>query len=397
MQQIAFIISLCLCLSISAQTANYVNNGGFENLVDCNLPGLSNAYYWDEINKNTQAAGVFHYCSQTVPYHPFGFQYPRSSMAFALTTIFCHTCDFESNRTPIRNTLKFSLVKDQTYCVRFYVSISENSSYSTDAFAAFFGNKNIDTIKKNHVPLTYLNPQIQNPTGNFIIDTLNWVAVSGTFTAKGDEIYMVIGNFKSNQATNKILINPNNLPMIGADVCIDNVSCIPIDLPAYAGPNKSCVPGDSVYLGRPRDVEIDESCVWYQLPGMQPLDTAAGIYVKPVQTTTYVVKQQLWCSGVKYDTVVVYKDWVGLNELKVNSEELLVYPSPASDFIELKTSSLKIPVSSSLSKNSFSDLPGLYTSLFIPTSYLYAASLKKASSCVLLPGSIRSNNVLIDS
>lgn len=66
------------------------------------------------------------------------------------------------------------------------------------------------------------------------------------------------------------------------------------------------------------------------------MDTIAGLWVKPVITTTYVVRQQLWCSGVKWDTVVVYIKTVGLEKLKLLSEELKVYPIPARDFLELK-------------------------------------------------------------
>jgi hypothetical protein len=114
------------------------------------------------------------------------------------------------------------------------------------------------------------------------------------------------------------------------EVCIDDVSCFDIDLPAYAGPDRSVIPGDSVFIGS-NDPGLDEFCTWYQLPNFStPIATVSGLYVKPVTTTTYVVRQQLWCSGVRFDTVVVYEDAVGIAKQKFQSLMLKVFPVPAS-------------------------------------------------------------------
>jgi hypothetical protein len=209
-----------------------------------------------------------------------------------------------------------------------------------DGFGAYFGDNTLDTISYAYVPLIYINPQIQNPSNNIIKDTLNWTAITGTFIATGVEKFMLIGNFKSDAATNKQLIDPTNTNPIGTDVCIDDVSCIPIDLPAFAGHDTTCIPGTTIYLGRPRDVGIDEACMWYKWPNMSTaIDTAAGIYVSPVATTTYIVRQEI-CGYVKWDTVVVYKNGVGLDELEMLNNKLKISPNPASDNLELKYSPL---------------------------------------------------------
>lgn len=197
----------------------------------------------------------------------------------------------------------------------------------------------MDTITKGGVPLTYLSPQIQNPSQNYISDTLGWVAVSGTFVANGTEKHLVLGNFKSDANTGTLLINPTFTPAVITEVCIDDVSCIPLDLSAFAGHDTTCIPGTSVYLGRARDVGIDEACRWYQLPititpTTPALDTAAGIWVSPTQTSTYVVRQEI-CGNVKWDTVVVYKDAVGFGELRMHSEALRIFPVPAQDYLQL--------------------------------------------------------------
>jgi hypothetical protein len=154
--------------------------------------------------------------------------------------------------------------------------------------------------------------------------------------ANGTEKYALLGNFKADNALDTMLFNPTNLPLVFTDVCIDDVSCIPIDLPAFAGNDTSSVIGGSVYIGRARDVGIDEACTWFKLPNTTvAIDTAAGIHVSPTTTSTYVVRQEI-CGNVKWDTVVVYPSAVGLAELKILNEELKIYPVPADQILELK-------------------------------------------------------------
>src|SRR5690606_22419827 len=139
-----------------------------------------------------------------------------------------------------------------------------------------------------------------------ITDTLNWVAITGTFVANGTEKYLLLGNFLSDDDTDTLMINPTNLPTIATEAGIDDVSCIPLDLEAYAGRDTTILYGDSVYIGREPDFATDPYCVWYKLPDTaNAIDTTSGLWVKPSVTTTYVVKQELECSSLKWDTVVV--------------------------------------------------------------------------------------------
>jgi hypothetical protein len=338
-------LSSFLSLSqFSAQITNYVTNGGFEKYTTCNVndPLMTyavNAIGWDEIDNNMSTKWN-NYCYGSVPFNAFYYCYPRTDSAYVAYDFLCLNCSQNTLRTYIRNTLKEKLNAGKTYCVKFYINNSEYSSYSIDGFDAYFGGNELDTITRAHIPLTYLTPQIKNPTNNFITDTIGWSLITGTFTANGSEKYMVIGNLRSDALTNKILSNLS-LASQSYSFCtagIDDVSCIPIDLPAFAGEDTSCAPGTSKYLGRQRDVGIDEDCMWYKLPNVTTaIDTAAGIWVKPVVTTTYVVRQEI-CGYVKWDTVVVFMNLVGLEKLKILNEELQIYPVPARDFIELKIS-----------------------------------------------------------
>jgi hypothetical protein len=322
--------------------SNYVNNGSFEEYLVCSVTAkLDLARHWTGIDSTSSPGLYSSECPQigTVPYGPFGFQYPKSGKAFVLATFFCEptTCGVNSQRSYIRNRLKAKLISGKTYCVKYYVNATNESVYAIDATGAFFADAAMDTITKTSVPLTYITPQIQNPTNNIIMDTLSWVLVSGTFVANGTEKYLIIGNFKSNSATNKAYKNSSySNTIVAADHCIDDVSCVEADLPAYAGPDRSIKPGDSTYIGRENDFAIDPGCTWYKLPNMTTsIDTVSGMWVKPTVTSTYVVRQELDCSTTKWDTVIIYMNYVGIDENRLFNDRLETLPNPVSESLYL--------------------------------------------------------------
>lgn len=336
------ILSIAFVLNIifgdaQSSISNYVGNGGFEIHFNCNPSKVSNAKYWNDLDSLVQVVPYCNVCIGNVPNNGFGFQNPRSEKAYCIADLFILNYP-TTPRTYIRNRLKSNLVMGKTYCVKYFVNVGNLSSCAMDGFGAYFGDNTLDTITKAHLPLTYLTPQIFNPTNNIISDTLNWIPITGTFVATGTEKYMVIGNFKSDVNTNFNMLYATS-GFTFSTINIDDVSCIPIDLPAYAGHDTTCISGTTVYLGRTRDVGIDEACMWYKLPititpTTPAIDTAAGIWVSPTQTSTYVVRQEI-CGHVKWDTVIVYKDGVGLQKLSILNEDLKIFPIPASDNIEL--------------------------------------------------------------
>jgi hypothetical protein len=325
----------------SAQITNYVNNGSFEELYDCQLPNpVTKAKYWLGID-STNSAGVFSTCSglMNAPVNSYTYQWPRRGNTYGLSGFFCPppSCVSNLNRIYFKNRLKQNLKNGKTYCVKFHINISNNSTYGMDGFGAYFGDNSLDTISQSNIPLTYLIPQIQNPNNTIITDTLNWTLITGTFVATGSEKFMVIGNFKSDATTNSVLISTVGLPAVGTDVCLDDVSCIDIDLPAFAGHDTSYIAGTSVYIGRQQDVGIDEACRWYKLPNMtMAIDTAAGLWVSPTVTSTYAVRQEI-CGNIKWDTVVVHQDFVGINLSAISDlrKDLKLFPVPAKEYIEL--------------------------------------------------------------
>ena len=322
--------------SHSQKIANYISNGSFEETYnDCVGPSfpLKTARFWSGIDSLCYGGGYYSFCNLKVPINGNTFQFPHFGKSYIITTLYCNTC----GRGHLRNRLKSQLVNGRKYCVKFYVNIANSSPRGMDGFGAYFGGNLIDTIKKCNDPLPYINPQIKNPMGNVISDTLNWVPITGTFTANGTEKYLLLGNFLADNAVTTASINTPNFPQNWTDVCFDDVSCIEVDVPAYAGPDRAYKTGDSTYIGRERDFAVDPACVWYQWPNMAtPIATMSGLWVKPVVTTTYIVKQNLDCGSLKWDTVVVYMNGVGLDKLEMLNDRLEMYPNPADERLNLK-------------------------------------------------------------
>jgi hypothetical protein len=331
------------------QISNYVSNGSFEQLINCNTPyNVNKVKYWRSIDSlNFGNALVANTCYSTVPYANFGFQYARTGNSYAIISAFCTPtlCLINNSRGYLRNRLKANLIAGKIYCIKFYVVNSENSSVVNDAIGIYFGDNTLDTITLINKPLTYLIPQVQNPIGNIINDTLNWTLVTGTFVATGIEKHCVIGNFKNNSSTNTLTLvqNPSHnlnyqqyTNTVYTNQYIDDVSCIPTDLPAYAGADIWGIPSTTVYIGRQRDVGIDEACTWYNMSNtVTPIANAAGLTLTvALSTQTYMVKQDI-CGIIKYDTVVVFASALGNAELGMLHDKLQLYPNPANDFVLL--------------------------------------------------------------
>ncbi len=363
--------------SLKAQPiANMVANGSFEDIYDCNAPFiLSKVKSWLSID-STSFGGIYrNVCNSSIPLNGNTYQYPNTGSSYAMSTFFCllQNCP----RGYLKNRLEANLVAGKTYCVKFHVNVTNMSPRGIDGFGIYFGDNSIDTISYCNVPLSYISPQVKNPIGNVISDTMNWVPITGTFVANGTEKYALIGNFLADNAVTTASINSPYFPDYWTDVCIDDVSCIDMDLAAYAGRDTSTVPGASVYIGRSSDVGIDEACTWYQLPNMAtPIATVAGLWVNPVVTTTYVVRQQLWCSGVQWDTVVVNISPVGLTSQKGLSQHLKVYPVPAANelYVQITANTLNKEL---IKSEVFNSLGQKLLELYIDPSYKNTIDVKE--------------------
>lgn len=318
---------------------NAVGNPSFEDFYNCSLPNyISKAKYWNSIDSSKLGYGgkYFNVCYSTVPFDGLlRYQYPKTGNAFIGATQFCNSpCTAPSIRQYPKNRLIKPLISGNIYCVKMFVNISNPSPFGNDAMQMYFGDATVDTITQCGLPLTFLNAQVKNPTGNIITDTLNWIEVSGTYTANGTEKYLILGNFVPDASVNSTFINGSQ-PGIWTDVGYDDISVIDFNLPAFAGPDKNINLGDSTFIGRPPEIGLE--CTW--ATSTTTIGTGGGLWVKPTSTGTfsYIVTQNI-CGNIKTDTVNVNVSpgLVSENELFANS--ISVYPQPAKDVVTISLS-----------------------------------------------------------
>ena len=222
------LISLFLFLSLKANAQNLVLNPSFEDTIAC-LPStyVMPCRFWYTASNNTPdyfSEQPDFNCMIPAPQGTVGYQYARTGIAYVgLFTFF--NPPFNNQREYIGGILSDTLKQGHEYCVSFYVSVAEEFKYVTDGIGLYLSvDSAVDYTINTNLPFI---PQIENPSGNIIYDTLNWVQISGTYIANGGEKYFTIGNFKDDANTMIDSVNFNApLSAYSAYLFIDDVSVI---------------------------------------------------------------------------------------------------------------------------------------------------------------------------
>ncbi len=334
----ATLLSCCfivLCSTTSAQI-NQVKNPSFENITSC--PSFGNnikiAIGWDTLKMGGGGGPeLFNACANPnvnmgVPVNTYGISYQmaKTGISYSLMSWFVTPT---IQREYIQTQLLNPMVIGNTYCVKFYISLTNRSQYAIDELGAYFDD---GSIYAPYYAPAIVNPQIKSPTGIFYSDTLNWMKVEGLYTATANHTYLTLGNFKSQAATNYTVAYPTNSSIV-AEYYTDDVSVIDVATPAYAGRDTLLCTNDSVFLGRTPEIGLD--CQWFDNSIL--IGEGAGIWVKPANTQTYIVKQDL-CGIIDYDTVTVSIDptcFVGIKELN-NENSFEIYPNPTNSILSIK-------------------------------------------------------------
>ncbi|MEI2759980.1 MAG: T9SS type A sorting domain-containing protein [Bacteroidia bacterium] len=217
------LIGLFLFLSLNANAQNLVLNPSFEDTIAC-LPStyVMPCRFWYTASNNTPdyfSEQPDFNCMIPAPQSTIGYQYARTGIAYV--GLFTFFPPFNNQREYIGGELSDTLKQGHEYCVSFYVSVAEKCKYVTDGIGLYLSvDSAVDyTINTN---LSFV-PQISNPAGNIIYDTLNWVQISGTYIANGGEKYLTIGNFKDDANT---MIDSTSSTGNSAYYFIDDVSVI---------------------------------------------------------------------------------------------------------------------------------------------------------------------------
>lgn len=202
-----------VCLSIvinSSFSQNLVPNGDFESYSSCpeEWSEFFKATPWFEPNEIVNA-DYLNVCSTNnhvdIPNNYFGNQTALSGSGYAgifVVYILSSGLRPNSGREYLEVELLEELERGETYCVQFYVSLSDRSYYGIDALGAYLSKDSVLYISDIGEVLL-LNNQVSNGSGNTIMDTNMWVPIFGEYEAIGGEKFITIGNFKTDSSTVK--------------------------------------------------------------------------------------------------------------------------------------------------------------------------------------------------
>jgi hypothetical protein len=225
-----------------------------------------------------------------VPFHKLaggnGFQYARTGYGYVLMR------HFGSSLNYFEVKLLDSLKQNKKYYGECYVNSVNSNTTACNSQSMYF-SKNATYVDTTLYDTILRNPQVYNYDNPIIVDTLNWVKISGVFIAQGGEQYLTLGNFRNSYTVTK-RIKLQNIGFNGAGYYYDDVSVYNLDsfcLKADAGKDVTIYQGDSAFIGSLTN-GVD-SLMWLENGTIKKDSTRPGFYVYPNSTTYYVLHQTI--------------------------------------------------------------------------------------------------------
>jgi gliding motility-associated-like protein len=319
-------IYLFIYLNNDAQV-NLVPNYSFESMTKpCDyvmaITSLNNFVTdWFIINTGTveycnRCSNLLNYpTASSVPLHCKGYQQPNTGDGFIGMCLYSTELNLTDTINVFAEYVSVKLVDtlkaNHCYYGEMYVNLS-NISLNTINQISMLCTQNTFTTSQLSFTNT-IQPQIQWDTTQYLIDTLNWVKISGTFLAQGGEQYLTIGNFRDGAHLKRKNLNSNFSGMINGscgNVAPLNVGYYNIDdIALYEIPTPKlqsnaitiCPNADTLILGD--TARIQTHYQWFA--NGTAIDTTSFIKVKPTQTTTYVL-QSTNCTTTSQTIIVTY-------------------------------------------------------------------------------------------
>lgn len=189
-------------MPIKAQQ-NLVPNGSFEEYWQCpqgndlNDGQFERCNYWWKPTMGT--SDYFNRCNSgvvSVPTNFWGYQEPYDGDGYVGMSLISWMINSEIYvGNEYIQTKLYSPLKP---CVEYHFEMQINfANYSRFAFSRIGALFTQNAVQTNTWDALIFQPQVINNQG-YLSDTINWVKISGNFTANGDEKYLTIGYFFDN-------------------------------------------------------------------------------------------------------------------------------------------------------------------------------------------------------
>jgi len=133
-----------------------------------------------------------------VPDNAYGQEDPQEGDNYIGVTGFSY--GNKVTRSYVMTKLEAPMKKGMKYCVKMYVSLAEASKYASNNMGVMFSKKQFGTESKVSIiedaSIVHLNNDYETISARY-----DWTEICGTYTAKGGEKYITLGNFASNDET----------------------------------------------------------------------------------------------------------------------------------------------------------------------------------------------------
>ena len=326
------------CFAKQQGAQNLVPNWSFEQNIDCSTPVLRNAIDWCSVGNNCS----YLYACEGNPHYQTPYQYlnscvqsyqnGKSGQAYAAFSVFIISSTLPHNKfaqVKLIDTLK----SNKIYCVSFYLSLWNYSQYSTDKIGAVLTPTPFPCLPPATAPnytVTGVMPQIVSPAGVQLDNTLNWMEVSGTYTANGTEAYLTIGDFFLQSQHSIVQSYPTNCNAV-ADYYLDDVSVEEVQI-AKARNDTLIYAMDSVIIGN----NASEAALfnWQPSTGLS-CNNCPNPKASPSVTTTYTVTKTQ-CKVTTTDVVTVSVSPTGINELNITNA-ITLQPNPTNGTVNISS------------------------------------------------------------
>lgn len=232
-----------------------------------------------------------------VPENVVGHQYARTGHGYAGLGVYASASP--NVRDYIQAQLLDTLVSGVSYCVSFWMSLADSSRVGIDHIGAYLSAQPIN-CSTSGCYLSY-SSSTTNLDSIPVIDTSNWVFVSGIYIATGGESYITIGNFTSDVNCTTQLAN-SSATYNSAYYYIDDVRITALHS-VVTGTNSvdSICIGDSLFLGASSWPDV--TYTWSPLDGLSN-GLISNPAASPSVTTTYTLSQTE-CGVTQTATVTV--------------------------------------------------------------------------------------------
>ncbi|MBA3665434.1 MAG: gliding motility-associated C-terminal domain-containing protein [Bacteroidetes bacterium] len=284
---------------------NLINNSSFENLNSCpdNLGQIGKVDYWFN-GYQFGSPDLYSLCASStlvlVPLNVNGYQNARTGTNYI--GIGAYLKEFTA-REYIETQLKQTLKANSQYCITYYVSLGDHSSFAVANIGAYFSSSVLSG--SSFTVQYYWPPHVESNTLSPITDSINWTKVQGVHFAQGGENFVTFGNFRDDIQTNKVQVKPLYNPNVsgnGAYYYIDDISVVEIN-PAKAYSTKTIAVCANTTLTLGTDSTFDATYQWQPPTGLSCTNCPNPIVTVTTSKKYYLTKQQ--CSATTKDSVYI--------------------------------------------------------------------------------------------